>query len=206
MQPRTKRQKEVLEYITRHIEQHGYEPSYQQIAWQLGVSSKAGIAKHIASLEKQGLISRRRENGAFGLDVRPNKSVVDVTHEIEWLEIPIEKKSVEDWEGEPLFVPYFMLGYTSPEKISAFRVPNDAMLDEYICEGDIALIEKKQFARDGDCVVAIVDNKDVVLKKYYRVGAEIELRPANDKFKIITIAADQIEILGIFRGLLRPLG
>lgn len=206
MQPRTKRQKEVLEYITRYIEQHGYEPSYQQIAWQLGVSSKAGIAKHIASLEKQGLISRRRENGAFGLDVRPNKSVVDVTHEIDWLEFSIEKTQIEDWENEPLYVPYFLLGHILPEKIRAFRVLNDAMLDEHICEGDIALVEKKQFARDGDCVVAIVDNKQVVMKNYYRAGAEIELRPANESYQTIVIAADQIEILGIFRGLLRPLG
>jgi repressor LexA len=131
--------------------------------------------------------------------------VVDVTHEIEWLEFTIEGKQVEDWEKESLYIPYFLLGYTSPEKIRAFRVRNDAMFDEHICEGDIALVEKKQFARDGDCVVAIVDNKEVVLKKYYRVGAEIELRPANDNFQTIIIAADQIEILGIFRGLLRPL-
>jgi repressor LexA len=80
------------------------------------------------------------------------------------------------------------------------------MIDEHICEGDIALIEKKPFVRDGDCVVAIVDNKDVVMKNYYRMGADIELRPANNCFQTITIAADQIEILGIFRGLLRPLG
>ena len=69
MQPRTQRQKEILEYITRFIERHGYEPSYTQIARHFGVSSKATIAKHIEALEKRGLISRQRENGAFALSV-----------------------------------------------------------------------------------------------------------------------------------------
>jgi repressor LexA len=57
MQPRTRRQKEVLDFIKRYIEKHGYEPSYQQIARHLGVSSKAGIARHIESLENQGFLN-----------------------------------------------------------------------------------------------------------------------------------------------------
>ena len=61
MQPRTQRQKEILDYIQRFIERHGYEPSYAQIARHFGVSSKATIAKHIAALESRGLLSRRSE-------------------------------------------------------------------------------------------------------------------------------------------------
>lgn len=71
MQPRTRRQKEVLEIITRYIKNHGYDPSYQQIARQLGVSSKAGIAKHVRALEEQGLLTRRRDGGKFNLELRP---------------------------------------------------------------------------------------------------------------------------------------
>ncbi len=204
MQPRTKRQKEVLDFITGYIERHGYEPSYQQIAWQLGVSSKAGIAKHVKSLEKQGLLSRRRENGAFALQIRPNISLEESVYEINWLEIP-NYKGEEEWENEPLFVPYFMLGSLLSDRICAFRVQNDAMLDEHIQEGDIAFIEKKPFPRDGECVVAIVDNKQIVMKKFYRLGAEVEFRPANDNYETLTISAENLEILGIFRGLLRPI-
>ena len=61
MQTRTRRQKEVLDFITRYIDSHGYEPSYQIIARHIGVSSKAGIAKHIRALEAQGCIARRSE-------------------------------------------------------------------------------------------------------------------------------------------------
>jgi repressor LexA len=204
MQPRTKRQKEVLDFIKRYIERHGYEPSYQQIAWQLGVSSKAGIAKHVKSLENQGLLTRRRDNGAFGLQVHSDISLEDAVIEVEWLDLPANEFT-EEWENEPLFVPYFLLGSISPDKLSAFRVRNDAMLEEQILEGDVALIEKKPFPRDGEIILAVIDNKQVALKKYYRLGAEIELRPANENYQTITVSADKVEILGVYRGLLRPM-
>jgi repressor LexA len=205
MQTRTKRQKEVLEYITLYIESHGYEPSYQQIARHFGVKSKAGIAKHISALETQGLLTRRRENGSFSLELRPNKTISEVTHEILWLDLQATDLPPDDLEEESLFIPYFLLGYTSPEKIRAFRVRDDSMRDEQICEGDIALIERKTFARDGDCVVGLVGKKKVVLKKFYRDGADIELRSATDGFETVRSSADNVEVLGIFRGLLRPM-
>jgi repressor LexA len=204
MQPRTKRQKEVLDFIKRYIERHGYEPSYQQIAWQLGVSSKAGIAKHVKSLEKQGLLTRRRDNGAFGLQIHSDISVEEAVVQIEWLDLP-KNENGEDWESEPLFVPYFMIGSMSSDKLSAFRVRNDAMFDEQILEGDIAFIEKKPFPRDGEIVVAVIENKRVALKKFYRLGAEIELRPANDNYEPIMVSADKVEVLGVYRGLIRPM-
>ena len=67
MLPRTQRQKEILEYISSFIERHGYEPSYAQIARHFNVKSKATIAKHIAALEKRGLLSRHHSDGAFGM-------------------------------------------------------------------------------------------------------------------------------------------
>jgi repressor LexA len=204
MQPRTRRQKEVLEFITRYIEKHGYEPSYQQIAWHLGVSSKAGIARHIKCLESQGLITRRRENGSFNLELRSSSEVSEAVCRIEWLDVPIENAFVEDWERETLYVPKFLLGFQTPERLRAFRVPNDSMIEENIREGDVALVEKRSFARDGDIVVALTENKRAVLKQFYRDGAKIELRPANSSFVSIMLSADKISVEGIFRGLLRP--
>lgn len=205
MQPRTRRQKDVLEYITRYIEKHGYEPSYQQIAWQLGISSKAGIAKHIKALENQGLLSRRRENGCFKLELRSLNAVNESVSLIEWLEVPKNEILTDEWENEPLFLPNFMLGFQTPERLCAFRVRNDSMLDEHICEGDVVLLEKRSYARDGDIVVALTLNKRVVLKKYFREGAKIELRPANANFDSLVLPADKVSVLGVLRGVLRPL-
>ncbi len=205
MQPRTKRQKEVLEYITRFIDRHGYEPSYPQIARGLSVTSKGGIAKHIEALETQGLIIRKRENGCFKLELRSTSSIADFVCEIKWLVVPKSDSVVEDWENQPLFVPKFLLCEQTPESLRAFRVPNDAMLDEHICEGDIALIQEKSFARDGDIVVAVTQNKKAVLKKFFRQGAKVELRPANPNYVSIVLPADKVSVQGILCGILRPL-
>jgi len=205
MQPRTKRQKEVLDFIIYYIEKHGYEPSYQLIAKQLGVHSKGGIAKHIEALENQGLLSRRRQSGSFNLDI-PNKHSADKSVSlINWLEGPSETAFRESWEETSLFIPNFLLGYLDPEKVCAFRVPDDSMLDKNIAEGDITLIEKRTFVRDGDCIAAIIDKKRTVLGTYYRSGANIELHPANERFEIIKLPANKIQIQGVYRGLLRPL-
>lgn len=207
MQPRTRRQKEVLDFITRYIEKHGYEPSYQQIARHLGVSSKAGIARHIQSLENQGLLTRRRgEHGAFNLELRSAASLNEAVCGVEWLEVPKTQQMIEDWERETLFLPKCLLGFYTPEQVRAFRVQNDAMIEESICEGDIALVERRAFARDGDIVVALTENKRAVLKHFFRSGAKIELRPANSSYVSIMLPADKIFVLGIFRGLLRPFG
>lgn len=205
MQPRTKRQKEILEYISNFIETRGYKPSYQQIAKHFRLASKAAVAKHITALEKQGLISRRRENGSFSLELFPKEAFSDLVCEIEWLDLPETLRFLDDFSDETLLVPTFLLGFNKPEKLCAFRVQNDSMLEEHICEGDIALIEKRAFARDGDIVLSIVGGDRLILKRIFRDGANVELRPSNEKYETITISADKIEIKGIYRGLIRPL-
>src|SRR5215204_865854 len=205
MQPRTKRQKEILEYISNFIETRGYKPSYQQIAKHFRLASKAAVAKHITALEKQGLISRRRENGSFSLELFPKEAFSELVCEIEWLDLPDALRFLDDFSDETLLVPTFLLGYNKPEKLCAFRVRNDSMLDEHICEGDIALIEKRAFARDGDIVVSIINSDRVIFKRIFRDGANVELRPSNEKYEILKVAADRIEIKGIYRGLIRPL-
>jgi repressor LexA len=205
MQPRTKRQKEILEYISGFIEERGYKPSYQQIAKHFRLASKAAVAKHITALEKQGLISRRRENGSFSLELFPKEAMSDLVCQIEWLELPETLRFLDDYSDETLLVPTFLLGFNKPERLCAFRVQNDSMLEEHICEGDIALIEKRAFARDGDIVVSIINSSRIILKRFFRDGANIELRPSNENYESIKIPADKVEIKGIFRGLIRPL-
>jgi repressor LexA len=204
MQPRTRRQREILDFINEFIDERGHIPSYQQIARKLKIASKSAVAKHIAALERQGILQRRREDGSFGLELRSDSAASDAVCEIEWLEISGAGSFSEEWEQNSIFVPRFLFGYLEPEKIRVFRVPNDSMLNEHICEGDIALIEKRSFARDGAIVVARAGNR-LVLKRFYRAGANVELRPSNDDYETIRLSAEKVSVLGIFRGLLRPL-
>ena len=77
------------------------------------------------------------------------------------------------------------------------------MIDDHICDGDIALIEQRAEARDGEIVVALIDETHATLKRLFRHGAEIELRPANPDHESLRIPAAQVRIQGIFRGLIR---
>ncbi len=205
MQPRTQRQKEILDYITCFIERQGYEPSYAQIARHFGVSSKATIAKHVAALESRGLLSRRNEDGNFNLSVKVEDAPSDAVCELPLLGriaagAPIDAIQ----ESEPIIVPRFLLGRVRPERVYALKVSGDSMIDEHICDGDIALIENRTEAHDGEIVVALVEGARATLKRLFRFGTEIELRPANSQVAPIRLPASQVTVQGIFRGLLRP--
>jgi repressor LexA len=192
MLPRTQRQKEVLDYITRFLAKHGHEPSYAQIARHFGVSSKATIAKHISALEKRGLIKREHEPGHFTLAVRIEEVPADAVCEVPLVGriaagVPID--AIEDIEM--ICVPRFLLGRVRPERIYALRVKGDSMIDEHICDGDIALIESRNEAR-------------ATLKRLFRFGDEVELRPSNAQLEPMRVHASRVEIQGVFRSLLRP--
>ena len=205
MQPRTQRQKEILDYIQRFIERHGYEPSYSQIARHFGVSSKATIAKHIAALESRGLLSRRSEDGIFNLAVKVEDVTSDAVCELPLLGQVAAGAPIDAIENaEPIIVPRFLLGRVRPERVYALRVTGDSMIDEHICDGDIALIENRTEARDGEIVVALIEGTRATLKRLFRFGAEVELRPANSQLAPVRLPAAKVQVQGIFRGLLRP--
>ena len=205
MLPRTQRQKEILDYITRFLKRHGYEPSYAQIARHFGVKSRATIAKHIAALEKRGLLTRQHEeDGSFALNVKVDEP--DALCQVKLLGriaagTPLEVVECE----ETVPVPRFLLGRVHPDRVYALRVKGNSMIDEHICDGDIALIENRTDARDGEIVVALlVEENQATLKRLYRRGINVELHPANSELQPLTPSANKVSVQGIFRGLLRP--
>ncbi len=204
MLPRTQRQKDILDYISRFSERNRYEPSYAQIARHFGVKSRATIAKHIAALERRGLLTRTHEDGSFALSVKVDDP--DALCQVKLLGRIAAGAPLDVVEStEMLSVPRFLLGRVKPERVYALRVKGDSMIDEHICDGDIALIENRTEARDGEIVVAfLVEENQATLKKLYRRGANVELHPANSQLQPLTLPANQVSVQGIFRGLLRP--
>jgi len=204
MLPRTQRQKDILDYITRFSERNRYEPSYAQIARHFGVKSRATIAKHIAALERRGLLTRTHEDGSFALSVKVDDP--DALCQVKLLGRIAAGAPLDVVEStEMLSVPRFLLGRVKPERVYALRVKGDSMIDEHICDGDIALIENRTEARDGEIVVALlIEENQATLKKLYRRGANVELHPANSQLQPLTLPANQVSVQGIFRGLLRP--
>lgn len=192
MPAQTKRQREVLNIITRHLEANGYRPSYQAIANSLRLKSRSGIARIVADLESQGLLERQRENGHFLIKVSNSDSTVSIA----WI----------DGEGQntaaPLIVPSFMIGSYEPDEMRVMLVDDSSMAPE-IDVDDIVLIEIRDYCRNGQTVIAKLNGGRIVVRKYYRAGAEIELHAADPEIAPIILPANQISILGIYRGLLR---
>ena len=203
MLPHTQRQKEILDYITSFLAKHGHEPSYAQIARRFGVSSKATIAKHISALEKRGLI--KREHGTVftigvNLDEAPDDAVCSVRL-VGRIAAGVPIDAVQDIET--ICVPRFLLGRVRPERIYALRVKGDSMIDEHICDGDIALIESRNDARDGEIVVALIDENEATLKYFRHEGQMIRLDPANRSYDPQRYRPGQVRIQGKLAGLLR---
>lgn len=203
MRTRSRRQREILEYIVDFVENEGYEPSYSQIARHCGLSSKGGIARHIGELEKKGLLKRSREKGSFNLEVFPAQPLTELICEVDWLES--EPGTGTQSSKEPLLVPKVLLGYLSADKVFGMVIPDNAMAGDHILEGDIALIERKSFARDGDKVAVKVDGKRIAFGSYFRKGSFIEIRPSNESYEAVRVQADKAKVLGLFRGLLRKI-
>ncbi len=207
MQPRTQRQKEILDYIVRFIERHGYEPSYTQIARHFHLSSKGTIAKHVEALEKRGLLTRNRreDGGAFGLQLQPTEATLESVCDVPLLGRIAAGVAVEAiTDVETVSVPRFLLGRVRPQDVYALRVVGDSMIDEHICDGDIALVENRRDARNGEIVVALIEDTRATLKRLFRFGAEVELRPANSQLAPLRLPAAHVSVQGVFRGLLRP--
>ncbi len=192
MPARTQRQQEVLDIIERHIAVNGYRPSYQRIASLLRLSSRAGVARIVQDLEKQGLLSRSRENGHFSIELNTASNGVAIP----WVG--------NDASGdEPLALARFMIGDYAPESMRLFRVNDDGMSPEIKLD-DVAIIELRDYSRPDQTILAKLPNGELTLRKYSRTGPETTLRPANEAFETIHVPTNRLQIIGIHRGLLRP--
>lgn len=203
--PRTQRQKEVYDYLVSFLERRGHIPTYSQIAQKLGVKSRATIAKHIQALVRLGLIDIIRTGNSSQIVIKqqeqptselfcevPMAGFIAAGHPIELVR-----------SNETISVPRFMLGKVRPENVYAARIKGDSMIDEHICDGDIALIEERKVAHNGEIVMVLVDDNYATLKRIYQHGPEVELRPANSQLESIRVPAESVQVQGVFKGLLR---
>ncbi|AFM26419.1 transcriptional repressor LexA [Desulfomonile tiedjei] len=199
MQTLTKKQKMVLDYIRKFIEEFGHAPSYEEVARGIGRSSPSTIHAHIENLKAKGYLTKKW-NANRSIDLTSEEQVAQV------VELPLEGRiaagipleAVRD--TETISLPSDMLG-----RHSAFvlQVKGDSMQDDHVLDGDYVIVEKRPTVRNGDMVVALVRNSEATLKRFRRDGSKIRLEPANPAYPVMIYDEEEISIQGVVVGILR---
>ena len=187
----TQRQRAIFDFIQYHSERKGFPPTFREIAAKFKIKSTNAIHKHIATLEKKGLISREGWISR-GLKIAEKHS---------GREIPILGKIAA---GRPILaveniVGTVMLNLAIAQLSQTFllKVVGMSMKDAGILDGDLVLVKQQPTAENGDIVVAVLENDEATVKRFKRKGNTITLEPANTEFQPIVIRkGDAITIVG----------
>ena len=215
----TAKQHELLNFIHERLSKTGVSPSFDEMREALDLKSKSGVHRLISALEERQFI-RRLPNRARALEVLKmpeiaapaiaaaaiaSKPVLPAAAN-DTIEIPLHGRiaagtPIEALQGTEAFaVPAALLG---PGEHYALEVSGDSMVEEGILDGDYALIRKVDTARDGEIVVALIDNEEATLKTYRREGQMIRLDPANRSYEPQRYDEGRVAIQGRLAGLIR---
>lgn len=199
--PLTKRQSEILAYLQAHIAEHGYAPSFEEIAERFGFQSLATVHEHLTNLERKGYI-RRAYNESRSIEVLPPRGTSAAT------EIPLLGKVAAGMpieslmHQESLAVPDGMLPRRGPN--FALQVQGSSMIDEHIVDGDYVVVHGRQTAENGEMVIALVNGAEATVKTFYReAGGWIRLQPANAAMQPLRFQERDVLIQGVVVGIIR---
>lgn len=195
----TRRQKEVLDFLTNFVQQNGYSPSYEEIARGLDLSSLATVHKHITNLQTKGLL-QRAHNRSRSIDVLPPRSSKRAVDRLPLMGRIAAGQPVEAIESAESISLGDIIGN---REVFALEVRGESMRDEHIVSGDYVLVERTKTAREGEIIVALIDGTDATLKRFYREGNMIRLQPSNAEMAPIFAPAASVTIQGKVLGILR---
>jgi repressor LexA len=199
VQPLTKRQREILDYLNDFIQQQGYAPSLEEIGRRFGLSSLATVHKHLTNLQDKGFI-RRAWNRSRSVELVPVKTSGRAV-ELPLLGFVAAGAPIEAIAGsETISVPEDLVG---KKDTYVLRVRGDSMIDEHIRDGDYVIVEDRKLADNGEMVIALVRGSDVTLKKFYRENGHVRLQPANPAMEPLVVAADDVQVQGVVIGVMR---
>lgn len=192
----TKKQKDVLDFITEYVRENGYSPTQKEIQEHFGFKSLGSVQDYIKYLTNGGYLVNDSHSvrGLMPSSTQQNSEEIPLLGSIA-AGIPIE--AIEN--SETISVPTNMLG---KGQYYALKVKGESMIEDGILNGDIAIIKHDTQADNGQIVVAVIDN-ETTLKRYFKRSKQIELHPANQKMKPIIIKDKECEIRGTLVGLIR---
>ena len=195
MEHLTKRQKEILDFIEEYINSHDYAPSYREIANHFQLNSIATVADHVSNLKDKGCLTKDF-NEARSLQLTPRFD--ERTFEIPLMGIIAAGAPIEAIRtNETIDIPKDMMG----KNVFALKVRGDSMIEDGIFNGDYVIIEQTDNPRNGEIVVALIDNENATLKRFYREKDHIRLQPANSNYK--PIRTNKVVVQGRVKGVIR---
>jgi repressor LexA len=197
----TPRQLDVIVAIRNYRHIHGMAPTMQELADQLG-TSKVTIFEHVGALERKRVL-RRDKHKARSLEIISEEKLPDENRNTKLPLLgaiaagsPIEAiENREELDLEQLF--------HSRNGVYVLRVRGDSMIEDHLCDGDFVVIERRENARNGEQVVALLDSGEATLKRFYREGSKIRLQPANSQMEPRIVDAARCRIQGVVIGVLR---
>jgi repressor LexA len=195
----TRRQREIYDFVRGFVADRGYSPSLEEIGAHFGLSSVATVHKHVQHLVEKGFL-RKAWNRSRSVEPvqQPGAQVVALP----LVGTVAAGRPIEAVEAhETLDVPRELLPRAG--ECFVLRVRGDSMIDEQIRDGDYVVVESRPQATDGETVVALLRGEDATLKKFYRRGRTVRLQPANPTMEPLEVPAEEVEIRGVVRGLVR---
>jgi repressor LexA len=195
----TKKQAEIRDFIAEYSEEHGYAPSLTEIKDKFGVSTISTIHEHIANLIDKGIIKKVK-------GVARSLELVTLNAKQEFMSVPLVGVIAAGKPIEAIEVPDEAIEIARDKRFQdgdlyALRVRGNSMIGDGIFDGDFAIIKKQSWADNGDTAVAIIDDNEATLKRYYKEKGRIRLQPANPTFE--PIFRKNVEIRGIVIKIIR---
>ncbi len=199
--PLTKRQREILTFLTSYTEANGYAPSFEEIASQFNYNSLATVHEHLSNLERKGYI-KRNYNESRAIEILPSEAFPRAIELPLMGQVaagaPIESIAVD----ESVAVPEDFVRRNGQHYV--LRVRGNSMIDEQIRDGDFVVVNERQSADNGEMVIAMLGGSSATVKKFYRErDGRIRLQPANDTMAPIYVHENDISIQGVVVGVLR---
>ena len=201
----THQQEKLLQFINNFQFKNNVTPSFDEMKDGLGLKSKSGIHRILSALEERGYI-RKLNNRARAIEVlKFPKNKTDLNNNS--IAIPILGKIAAGHPIEAISddtnyidIPQSLLG---KGEYFLLEVEGDSMINAGIFDGDQVIIEKRNDAKNGEIVVALIDNNEATLKRIYKRGQQLALQPENPAFKTVIYGPDRVQIQGILKQLIR---
>jgi repressor LexA len=204
------RQREILEFVNSHVDQHGYPPTVREIGGAVGLTSPSTVHAHLARLESAGLIrrdptkpraleviegGRSRERSTVVIEPPARTNVLPLMGDVAAGTGLVADQQVEDMVAVP--------DQLCADADFLLTVKGESMINVGILPGDFVVVRKQDDARNGEIVVALVGDEDATVKRFFREAGRVRLQPENDEMD--AMYPEQVRILGTVKAVLRRL-